>query len=254
MSILEKEIELHKHLHGEYQRRYGPAFARLYLKWWDDLITEPIKTMKDGSFLDCGCGTGYLASEIARGKKEALVIGLDASRNMLGRIRQTENLFWAVADATKLPFRNDCFDAVICKEMFHHLSQPQKAVLECARVLKKRGWLLLSDPCADSLLLTVLRKVCFRIMKRFNPDHGAFKKDQLDLILKRNGFRVIKQYRVGYLAYPLCGLADILPILKFLPFSDLITKHLIRLDVFFSKIPLLRDNNWLIVTHAQKVH
>ena len=254
MPSLEKEIELHKRLFQEYKKRYSSAFAQLYLKWWDGLITEPIKAIKEGTILDCGCGIGYLARKIAKDKEGVLVVGLDASKEMLGQTEQIGNLFWVVADATSLPFKDKSLDVVICKETLHHLSQPEKALSEFARTLKDGGWLLLSDPCADSLVLTFLRKVCFKVMKRFNPDHGAFKKDQLNRILKRNSFRVMKQYRVGYFAYPLCGLADILPILKLFPFSVLITSYLIKFDTFLGKIPLLRKNNWLIVTHAQKAH
>lgn len=252
MPEIEKEILLHKNLFREYQKRYGSAFAKIYLDWWDNLIIKPIMSIKKGVFLDCGCGTGDLTEKIAEARKNDLIVGLDVSREMIGNKKRKANTFWVVGNANNLPFKNASFDVVICKETLHHLSSPQEALFEFSRVLKKKGWLLLSDPCDNSLILRILRRICFKFMKKFNPGHAAFRKSQLNCMLKKSGFRVINQYYFGYIAYPLCGLSDILPLLKFLPFSVLITKWLIKLDIFLSKIPLLRENSWLIITHAQK--
>ena len=44
-----------------------------------------------------------------------------------------------VADAHVLPYRDGCVDAVFCEAVIEHLSQPEQAVREFYRILKKGG-------------------------------------------------------------------------------------------------------------------
>lgn len=254
MSTITEEVRLHKKLYKEYEKRYSPEFAQVYLEWWDRLILEPIEKQEVKDILDCGCGNGYLSRKIVEMKKGASVIGLDASSDMLKNAPRGKNLSFVVGDAMNLPFRDSFFDVIVCKESLHHLDFPEKAITEFWRTLRPNGLLLLSDPCSDSLILSILRKIIFRFSKKFNPDHGSFGKEEVKKMLGNNGFKVSNQYRIGYLAYPLCGLSDMLPILKYLPLSTRVAKFLIKLDNFFSIIPIIRTNNWLIITHAKKAN
>jgi SAM-dependent methyltransferase len=47
-----------------------------------------------------------------------------------------------VADAHVLPYRDGCVDAIFCEAVIEHLSEPQRAVQEFYRVLKKGGKVL----------------------------------------------------------------------------------------------------------------
>lgn len=47
-----------------------------------------------------------------------------------------------VADAHVLPYRAECVDAIFCEAVIEHLSEPQRAVQEFHRVLKKGGKVL----------------------------------------------------------------------------------------------------------------
>jgi SAM-dependent methyltransferase len=49
-------------------------------------------------------------------------------------------------DAANLPFQDQCFDAVICAELFEHLPKPDAALREVHRVLKAGGILLMTVP------------------------------------------------------------------------------------------------------------
>lgn len=51
-----------------------------------------------------------------------------------------------ICDACELPFDNESFDAVICREVIEHVSDDCALVFEARRVLKPDGWFLITTP------------------------------------------------------------------------------------------------------------
>lgn len=105
--------------------------------------------------LDIGAGNGYVASRYARAR--ARVYGIDLTRTGVDLCRQRferEGLHGAfyVADAERLPFRDESFDCVCSTGVLHHTPRPEAAVAEIRRVLKTRGRLILMLYHRDSVL------------------------------------------------------------------------------------------------------
>lgn len=51
-----------------------------------------------------------------------------------------------ISDIVSMPVANDHFDAILCTEVFEHISNPIEAIDEFARILKPGGTLLLTAP------------------------------------------------------------------------------------------------------------
>src|SRR5438046_1833075 len=68
--------------------------------------------------LDVGCGDGKITAQIASRASKGSVVGVDRSRDMINFARshfgpaKTRNLRFEVADARRLPFKNE-FDFVV---------------------------------------------------------------------------------------------------------------------------------------------
>ena len=97
------------------------------------------------SLLDLGCGTGTLARGFAN--RGCVVTGADIDQRMVdeaSRLARDEQLdiTWrhAPAENTKLP--SNTFDAVTAGQCWHWFDQ-EKAIVECARLLKPNGKLAL---------------------------------------------------------------------------------------------------------------
>jgi len=93
--------------------------------------------------LDVGCGTGLGTRQMHR---EGLqTVAMDISRQSLGFLKQKisiPGLSLVQACLPRIPFRDDCFDYLICANTLQHLPSEQlrqETVCHIARVLKPNG-------------------------------------------------------------------------------------------------------------------
>lgn len=88
--------------------------------------------------LDICCGTGHLAGAVAaRGGR---VTGIDFAPTMIEIARsKVAGANFQVGDAETLQFPNQSFDVALCSFGLWHMSEPDMALAEAARVLKRGG-------------------------------------------------------------------------------------------------------------------
>lgn len=100
--------------------------------------------LKDKLVLDAGCGTGWfsrLASLLG-----AKVVSLDVGHRLLSITAERADTSTIQGDLQCLPFQDEVFDLIICSEVIEHVRFPKKALAELYRILKNRGFLLLTTP------------------------------------------------------------------------------------------------------------
>jgi len=103
--------------------------------------------------LDVGAGVGALHSwQLSKHGFE--VVATELCPEFLFSIDYlTEDMFFerVVTDCTILPFRDNSFDIVFCKELIHHLENPMKLLSEMWRVLRPNGLIVIREPCISIL-------------------------------------------------------------------------------------------------------
>lgn len=98
---------------------------------------------RDGVCLEIGVGTGRIAIPLTR--SGVRVAGIDISAEMLARLREKDaGVPVAIADATRLPFRDAAFAAAIAAHVLHLIPGWRAAVDELMRVVVPGGVLLAS--------------------------------------------------------------------------------------------------------------
>ncbi|WP_460520178.1 class I SAM-dependent methyltransferase [Flindersiella endophytica] len=176
--------------------------------------------------LDLGCGSGgaaarLLADETRAGQERSIVIGLDRSAAELELARDEHELPVVHADAVGLPFRDGCFDAVVCS-MGLMVAQPLTDVLaESARVLRSGGVLSAtvasSRPLRPSDLLTLGPLTAkLRSTPRF-PSGGEL--GGVQQALESSGFLVLEDARERF-EFRVRGTADARLLLESLYLPD----------------------------------
>ncbi len=100
--------------------------------------------------LDVGVGPGLLAYDMANiVGEEGRVAGVDLSEAMvaMSRARCAEQPWtdFRLADATKLPFDDECFEAVVSTQVYEYVPDVGAALAEASRVLRPGGRILILD-------------------------------------------------------------------------------------------------------------
>ena len=110
--------------------------------------------------LDLGCGTGYLLHALADHYPDAeQLVGIDAAPAMVKTASATthdDRLTFTVGVAEHIGYPDETFDLIVSTTSFDHWSDQQAGLIECARVLRPGGRLVLVDQFSWWLLPTVL--------------------------------------------------------------------------------------------------
>lgn len=117
----------------------------------DDLtrFSEDISQHVNGLLLDVGCGIKLESFK----PKVKRYIGLEYPDSSRINDRQQVNKNDIYGTALDLPFRDASFDTVVALSLLEHLSDPQRAVNEAYRVLKRGGTFAATVPFMNRIHL-----------------------------------------------------------------------------------------------------
>ena len=130
-----------------------------------------------------------------------------------------------VSDIISIPVEGKSFDAIMCIEVFEHLSQPALAIREFSRILKKGGKLILTAP--------------FCSLTHFAPHYYAngYSKYWYEKVLVENGFEIEEIVPNGnyfeYMAQELRRLSDVSAKYSSYSFSE---EEQMYVDIFLEKL------------------
>jgi SAM-dependent methyltransferase len=105
------------------------------------------------SLLDVACGSGGPALRIAA-RTGCSIVGIDVHEDAISTAKSlaAQHELTGLADfrvvdaAGPLPFPDACFDAITCIDAINHLPERRSVISEWARLLKRGGRLLFTDP------------------------------------------------------------------------------------------------------------
>jgi ubiquinone/menaquinone biosynthesis C-methylase UbiE len=193
-----------------YERYWRPALARAAKGITGPGMAEEARIARlllglgrGDSVLDVACGPGNFSREFARVVgPDGLVVGIDASRTMLGRgeadrrVAGLDNLAFVRGDATRLPFRDRTFDGVCCFAALHLFAEPLAGLDEMRRVLAPGGRI--------ALMTSVRRKLTVRLLKPIVERASGmrvFEADEIVRALTERGFENVRQRLAGLVQF-----------------------------------------------------
>ena len=140
---------------------FAPRAATWDTKFGDDLPAYRQAVRQSGvragsTVLDLGCGTGRALDAMRDAVGPAgRVVGVDATVEMLRaaqRLGRADTARLVLADALRLPLRDNCVDIVFAAGLVDHLPDPVAGLAEIARVTAPGGMLVLFHPSGRAAL------------------------------------------------------------------------------------------------------
>ena len=125
---------------------YAPIYERAMRsdqKTYKLMYDRIPKVIEGKEVLEIATGPGMLAKHVAQAAKR--MVATDYSDGMIREAKKgtyPDNLTFEVADAMSLPYSDDSFDVVIIANALHIVPDPEKALSEIDRVLRKQGILI----------------------------------------------------------------------------------------------------------------
>ncbi|OGK15191.1 hypothetical protein A2690_00230 [Candidatus Roizmanbacteria bacterium RIFCSPHIGHO2_01_FULL_39_12b] len=182
-------------------------------------ILDSIVKNKSANILDVGCGRGFYVRLFSLLEFPKKIVGVDQNKIYLNKagcdLKNDKRVRLMQGSIYHLPFDDNSFDTVVASEIFEHLNNPQTAIEECSRVLKKDGQLIITVPHKNFPFFW--DPINFILMKLFNthvPKHiwwlagiwadhkKLYKEEEIKDLLSKKKFKVIRSKRIVAHSYP----------------------------------------------------
>lgn len=127
--------------------RYLPEFDRDWTLEHLHRYLLACELVTGKAVLDIACGDGYGSAMLA--KHATQVTGIDIDTPTVERARDkyvADNLRFLQGSATNIPLDDDSMDLVVSFETIEHLTEQDRMLREIRRVLRPKGFLLISSP------------------------------------------------------------------------------------------------------------
>jgi 2-polyprenyl-3-methyl-5-hydroxy-6-metoxy-1,4-benzoquinol methylase len=122
------------------------AYSPAYVAWMTNALTEQLRLGRTDRLIDIGCGTALYTRRLADAASET--VALDPSAAMLDQHprhpRMTSQLAAAEQLAAGTVLAGQRFDAMLLKEVIHHLTDRQRLIRDLARRLTPGGRLVIA--------------------------------------------------------------------------------------------------------------
>ncbi|MDI6892698.1 MAG: class I SAM-dependent methyltransferase [Actinomycetota bacterium] len=218
-TSLDQKIEWAQNFVNRYYPNFKDAETR-----YEELIKSSLN--KGMIVLDAGCGkAGILGKHVGEAKT---AVGIDVDRESLKGNVLLNNL--VVGNLEELPFKDETLDVIACQWVLEHLKEPQGALRELYRTLKKGGQLVVVTSNIYNYVMILSRLMPLNLKQKILAKLGRGESDTFPTYYRCNspskllkmtesaGFQKEEFHLVGN------------------PFYFFTSKHLFALAVLYEKL------------------
>ncbi len=162
-----------------------------------DLLVDLARPTKHDTVLDYASGAGMagfaLAPEVGEVKAaDELSDTLDEGRRLAAELG-LDNVEFRLVDLYALPYPDQTFSLVVCRNAFHRLPEPVSALAELQRVLTPAGRIIILDSVVDA----VTDRAYNDLARLREPAHRRhYRVEELDALAERAGLAVKRHARL----------------------------------------------------------
>lgn len=196
-------IEIHEEVPADHYDK-GLKINLFQRIWHMRRFSEVSRVVKpvEGRFLDVGCHGGTFTKIVLSKIGSKDLYGIDISKPAIEYIKKKIPYgHFQAADVQQLPFKDNFFDAVFCLEVLEHVDDPEMALKEIKRVLKKDGYGVVLVP-SESKLFRIVWFVWTMYYPIWRHAHVQnFNGKKLDQLIDGLGLKILlsKNFNLGML-------------------------------------------------------
>ncbi len=238
--------------------RRGAALTVHYFDWWVGRMLGEIPAELDGPIVELMCGGAEVCRRLPPRFTAALALDLDvdmveqAADDLAAAGERRVTL--VCATAARVPLPDACTSAVVVQGALHHARPVLGEILgESHRIQNPGGVLVGSEPADDHALTRAVRQWQYRrsALQGNDPDEEGFDRAGLASVLGAAGLRLDRYRQFGFIAYPLMGNTDLVPLLRHAR-SRALGSALLALDELLEHVPGIRRLAWASLFRAFK--
>lgn len=167
--------------------------------------TAVLQQIENGDkILDICTGTATTPIQIAKARKEAMIAGIDRSKEMLQiakkkiKSERIKNIKLYQMDATQLKIPDRCFDKVLISLVLHEVEEniAESIILEAGRVLKDSGRIIVTE--WNKPQNSVKDILFFSISIAEPKSFRSFIKKDMEAYFKKYGLEIDHMYLCDY--------------------------------------------------------
>lgn len=162
-------------LHDLRIKKSSPNYL-VYFRLIPDVI-QSVNLYAKGKLLDIGCGNKPYEKIIGSNPLVNQYIGCDIVQSSLNKVD-------IICEATQIPLNDAEVDTILCTQTLEHVFDHKGVILECKRLLKKDGMVIITVP-----MYWPLHEVPY--------DFFRFTRYGLENLLTTNGFKVVHMKENG---------------------------------------------------------
>lgn len=166
------------------------------------IAKELAKLHKLKNVLELGCGNGKYTRQIINAVDH--ITATDFSEKMViaatDKLKDLKNLTIEQADCYNLDYADESFDTVFMANLIHVVLEPELALNEARRVLKKNGRLIMVSFTSDGMSfedLEIMKKRYIEVFGTFPEKKAPMLLKDLVKIVEKNNFQIGKADLVG---------------------------------------------------------
>ena len=238
-------------------RRESPLNMLYYDNWVAGMLSE-VPPGNRGPLLELMCGEAEVCRRLPPWVASAMA--LDLNFEMVERAADDlaaageHRVTVVCGTASRLPVASGSIGIVVVQGGLHHARPLLPQILaEISRVLEPDGVLVGSEPANDAWLTRRVRRFQYArsTMQGHDEDEDGFTRDELHRALTSAGLRLDGYRQSGFIAYPLMGNTDLMPILA-RSRSQWLGRSLMAVDQLLARVPVVRGMGWMSIFTASK--
>ena len=178
---------------------------------------ELLKLQPGGKLLDVGCGLGYFSQLLSVENARSFGMDVDFEAVLYAKRNIDESRF-IVGEAEHLPFKNNCFNKILCSEVLEHIQNDKEAVSEIHRVCKNGAEILITVPTEEGIFGSRIKEIGHKGRNRNSREchyRDGYKWIELATLLRENVIEPVEcRYSMVFFTELFMGFTKIIYLLK----------------------------------------